>query len=372
MLEFEGKRLLKSVGVVVPDGVVVRSDAEVDAHAFTYPVAVKAQVEAGGRGKAGGVIKADDAPAAKEAVRRMLGSEFAGERPEAVLVEPWLASERELYLSVTANGEVGGYVVLYSRLGGIEVEEAAELCRYDVGPPQNFRGHALRRILSKVEADSRLTERVIQLARVLVRLAASRDCITVEINPLVVLEDQSLVAADAKIARDEWATFRSADIRGQIARARSRESESARRCLEANLMLVPLDGNVGLISGGAGMTMAVMDLIAEAGGQPACFLDCSANPTPAGYQLAFEMLDADPKVEVILVSIFGGATHMDRVARVMTEIMAERSSDKPVVFRLNGTHAEQAGIIFREDGIENHATIEAAVNAAMASFGGTR
>ncbi len=130
-------------------------------------------------------------------------------------------------------------------------------------------------------------------------------------------------------------------------------------------MLVRLEGDVGLISGGAGMTMAVMDLIEKAGGQPACFLDCSANPTPAGYRLAFSLLDNADEVGAILISIFGGATQMERVAQVLTDIMAERQAAKPVVFRLDGTNADQASEIMRDAGLINHATLEDAVANAV-------
>ena len=130
-------------------------------------------------------------------------------------------------------------------------------------------------------------------------------------------------------------------------------------------MLVWLDGDVGLVSGGAGMTMAAMDLIAEAGGKPACFLDCSSNPTPEGYRLAFRLLDEEPKVKVILVAIFGGGTHMNRVARSMKDNMAMRKSKKPVVFRLDGTYVDEVPAIFDTFGAHNHATLETAVKEAV-------
>lgn len=368
--EFEAKHLLQSVGVTVPGGTLIRDPAELDECALSYPLAVKAQVAGGGRGKAGGVVRAEDPAAARSAVRRVLSLDFEGERAEAVLLEPWLTAERELYLCVAVDGRAGGYVVLYAPQGGVEVEAGQPPTRYDVGPPNDFRGHELRDVLAAVEPDAALRESVVPLARQLLHLAASRDCVTIEINPLFVVEDGGLVAGDAKVILDEWAAFRSADIAEAIARARRGEPDLVRRCLEADLMLVPLDGDIGLISGGAGMTMAVMDLIAEAGGRPACFLDCSANPAPRGYGLAFAMLDADPQVRSILVSIFGGATQMERVARVMTRVMAERDSDKPVVFRLNGTNAHQIEDIFAAAGLDNHATIEAAVASAVNVIGG--
>ncbi len=374
LIEHEGKALLAGVGVAVPPGVVARSADTLGRRKLPYPVAVKAQVASGGRGKAGGVVRADSPAQARAAARKLLAMKFGGEKPRGVLVEPWLAIERELYLSVTVDAAADGYAVLYSPRGGVEVEQGAALVRCDVGPARNFRAYRLREALADVEADAAVRERVVALAHRLVLLASSRDCTTVEINPLAMLADGSLVSADAKVVRDEYARFRAADIAERIDAEHARQPKAIARALAGKLMLVWLNGEIGLISGGAGMTMAAMDLIADAGGRPACFLDCSANPTPEGYRLAFDLLDGEPRVKVILVSIFGGLTQMDRVARVMKEIMSERRSVMPVVFRLNGTNVAQANEILAKAGLHNNATIEDAVREALsfARAGGRR
>jgi succinyl-CoA synthetase beta subunit len=368
--EFESKQLLISGRVPTPEGRLVRAADEIDWDTLPYPVAVKAQVSGGGRGKLGGVVRAVDGNAARQAAERLLSTGFAGRRPEAVLVEPWLASERELYLSVTVDANGDGYSVLYAPRGGVDVEAGPPPIRYAVGPADRFRAYQLRSLLAEVESDSRLRERLIALAREIVRLAATQDCLTVEINPLVLTTEGELIAVDGKVVLDEAAAFRSARIAAAVEQQQAREEASVRRCLEARLMLVRLEGNVGLISGGAGMTMAVMDLIAASGGTPACFLDCSANPTPEGYRLAFGMLDADPQVKVILVSIFGGATHMARVGKTMCALVEERDGAKPVVFRLAGTHEDQVEPIFNEAGLHNHASLEEAVREAVQMVGG--
>ena len=192
------------------------------------------------------------------------------------------------------------------------------------------------------------------------------DCTTIEINPLARLADGALIAADAKVVRDEWAHFRNHEIRARREAEKQRADEFLRACLEMQHMYVRLDGNIGLISGGAGMTMAAMDMIAEYGGRPACFLDCSPGPTSTrGYRPAFAMLDADAQVKVILVSIFGGGTQMQRVANSMKEVMAERKNEKPVVFRLDGTNVDQVPGIFAQFGAHNHARLEDAVAEAV-------
>ena len=366
MTEHAGKRLLAAHGISVPEGELIRKSAQVRSSSQSYPVALKVQVASGGRGKAGGVLRANDAEQAESAARQLLEREFGGERARSLLMEPWIEHPRELYLGLTVDGQSGGYVLLYAPHGGVDVEHSAPH-RYAFGSPREFRAHAFRQVLSPVEQDGVLRERIVALARRLVFLASALDAVTIEINPLAVLPDGKLLALDAKIVRDESAAFRQADVAEEIERSRKREPRSVAKALAGNLMMVGLDGEVGLISGGAGMTMAAMDMIADAGLRPACFLDCSSNPTPAGYQLAFEVLDAEPKVKAILVSIFGGGTHIDRVAKVMNEIMLKRQSRKPVVFRMNGTGRDKADAVMLEAGLHNHGTLESAVDSIVAA-----
>jgi succinyl-CoA synthetase beta subunit len=366
MTEHEGKDLLAAHGIAVPKGELLRRPEQAHRWRGGFPVAVKAQVSSGGRGKAGGVLRVEDAEEARAAALQLLSGRCGGERPSAVLLEPWLEHARELYLGVAVDGAAGGYVVLYAPHGGVDVESTAP-CRYAFGTPDAFRAHELRRALAGAEADAAVRERVVALARRLVFLARAIDALTIEINPLAVMPDGKLVALDAKVVRDESAAFRQRDIGAALERARKKERRTVARALEGNLMMVWLDGSVGLVSGGAGMTMAAMDLVADAGERPACFLDCSSNPTPPGYALAFELLDAEPAVKAILVSIFGGGTHMDRVARVMADIMKKRRSGKPVVFRMNGTGRERADALMSEAGLYNHPTIESAVDAIVSA-----
>jgi succinyl-CoA synthetase beta subunit len=366
MTEHAGKCLLAQHGVAVPAGVLIRKPAQVQKWTGGYPIALKVQVASGGRGKAGGVLRADDGEAARSAAQQLFAREFGGEQPASILAEPWVEHARELYLAVTADGQSGGYVVLYSPAGGVEVEREAPH-KYAFGAPRAFRAHELRSMLAPLEPDGAVRERLVALARRLLFVATAADAVTVEVNPLAVLSDGKLLALDAKIVRDEAARFRHADVAEEMERAHKREPRMVRKALAGNLTIVGLEGEIGLISGGAGMTMAGMDMIADSGLKPACFLDCSSNPTPAGYQLAFDVLDGEPRVKAILVSIFGGGTQIDRVAKVMKEIMMKRKSRKPVVFRMNGTGRDKADAIMREAGLHNHATLESAVDEIAAA-----
>ena len=368
MLEYEGKRLLRSVGVPVPEGTVIEAGAADRASSAiaAFPVAVKAQVRSGGRGKQGGVRRVQAAGEVGSVVDSLFATDFGGEKPHALLVEPWLVIERESYLSVAVDGRAEGYVALYSPVGGVDIEEGTPPARYPVGAPWNFRVHEMRKVLQAVEPDYQWREKVIALAQRLVRAAAMHDCSTIEINPLAKLTDGSLVAADAKVVRDEWAHFRSREIHDMREAERGRADKLLRDSLEMGHMYVRLDGDIGLISGGAGMTMAAMDMIAAQGGKPACFLDASPGPTSTrGYRPAFAMLDGDPQVKVILVSVFGGGTQMQRVANAMKEVLTARTSAKPVVFRLDGTNVDQVAGIFAQFGAHNHARLEDAVAEAV-------
>ncbi|MBI4195250.1 MAG: hypothetical protein HY526_09235 [Betaproteobacteria bacterium] len=363
--EHKGKLLLGTHGIAVPHGSLIREPNQLRSWRNGFPIAVKAQVSSGGRGRAGGVLRAANMEEAEAAAQRLFENDFSGERPQTLLVEPWLDHAREIYLGITVDGMAGGYAMLYAPAGGVEVEQQAPL-EYPFGAPRNFKAHGFRRLLADIEQDCALRERVVALARRLLFLATAIDAITIEINPLAVMPDGKLLALDAKIVLDEAAAFRHAETSDELERARKKERPAVAKALAGNLMMVWLGGEVGLVSGGAGMTMAAMDLIADAGLKPACFLDCSSNPTPAGYQLAFKLLDAEPEVRAILVSIFGGGTHMDRVARVMGDIMKKRRSRKPVFFRMNGTGRDKADAVMREAGLYNYPTLESAIDAAVA------
>jgi succinyl-CoA synthetase beta subunit len=361
LTESQGKSLLRAAAIPTPASQELHALTEVRACTFEFPVAVKAQVVAGGRGKAGGIRKAQTMSELEDAVRAITAMKFSGETPSSVLVESWLEIERELYLAVTIDGNVGGFVVLYSPRGGVNIEDGPPPFTYQVGLPRNFRAHAFRKLLEPVESDVKLRERIITTARRLIEVAIANECLTVEINPLVVLKNGSLIAGDAKVVLDEAAAFRKTATAAAIAASREKAERATRLCEEANLMLVWLDGEIGLISGGAGMTMAAMDAIDGAGGTPACFLDVSGNPTPSGFATAFDLLDKAPKVKGILVSMFGGGLHTDRVARTLVDILKVRSSSKPVTLRLQGTRSDVATEVLRNAGHHNHATLETAV-----------
>ncbi len=267
ILEHEAKALLRSVGVAVPAGTLIRPGNSTP-KVREYPVAVKAQVRSGGRGKQGGVIRANNAGQLKAAAKKLFATSFGDEKPEVLLADPWLPIDRELYLSVTIDGAAEGYVALYSPNGGVDIESGKPPARYPIGPAWKFRANQLRAVLETVEKDFQLREKVIFLAQRLVETAAARDCHTIEINPLARLKDGELVALDAKVVYDDWAHYRNADILAQRNAELRRVDKLQRASLEMGHMYVKLDGDIALISGGAGMTMGAMDMKRQEGLRP--------------------------------------------------------------------------------------------------------
>jgi succinyl-CoA synthetase beta subunit len=369
LTEAAGKQLLRSAAIPTPAGSEVTSWADAEAHELPpFPVAVKAQVASGGRGKAGGVVRCDSPGALRAGLEHVLGLEFNGERALTALVEPWLAIERELYLSLVVDSRADGFRLLYAPDGGVDIESSHPIADYPFGRLADYRGHQLRRALAGVEDDLALVEKLVRTAGKLVRLASASECTTVEINPLAILADGALVAADAKVVLDDAAGFRNHFTEQALREARRHETGAARACRAANLAYVQLDGTVGLISGGAGMTMSAMDTIADAGLRAACFLDISGNPTPAGLTVALQALTG-PDTEAVLVSIFGGGLFVDRIARSLLELLQKADVAKPVTFRLAGAGAADATRILQAAGQVNHATLEGAVTALARQLG---
>jgi len=370
MREYQGKAIFAAAGLNIPKSLLVLPEDVSNAGGlqlpFGFPVAVKAQVRSGGRGKSGGVVRCNNVSAAQATLCTVFDTEFDRERPKAVLIEEWLEAERELYLAVTIDGRADGYCLLYAPRGGIEIENGPPPIRYPFGLANRFRTHVFRALLTTVEEDTKVLERVLPVAERLVRIASTLDCKTVEINPLAMLADGTLIAMDAKIERDEWAAYRQADVAQAIAAETMTELPAVQQCLAVGHMYVRLDGDIGLISGGAGMTMAAMDMIAQYGGRAACFLDCSPGPISAkGFAPAFEMLDADLNVKAILVSVFGGGTQMQYVADAMRAILSAKKMSKPLVFRLDGTNVTKANTILSEMGVLNAASLEEAVASVV-------
>jgi succinyl-CoA synthetase beta subunit len=353
--EYQSKQLLASYGVAVPEGRVARTPEEALAAAQAIGGSlwvVKAQVHAGGRGKAGGIKLARDHEAVSAAARALLGERLitkqtgtAGLPVEHVYVEAGSQIERELYLSLTLNRERGRIAVVASRAGGMEIEEVAEntpeqIFTVTVHPATGLMPFQCRQLAFGLGLAGKQIEQFQTILQGLYRLYLERDASLIEINPLIVTPGGALVALDAKIDIDANALFRQREM--AALRDAGQENPMERRASEHDLNYVSLDGNIACMVNGAGLAMATMDLIKLHGGKPANFLDVGGGATSERVTVAFELILSNPKVRAILVNIFGGIVRCDLIADGIINAVKNVGVGVPVVVRLEGTNAELA------------------------------
>ncbi len=362
--EFQAKKLLGEHGVPVPKGRVASTPEEARqvAEELGRPVVVKAQVHAGGRGKAGGIKTANSPEKAEEVASQILGMRLVtpqtgaeGKLVRRVLVEEQTAVDRELYLSVLVDGASGWPTMIASAAGGMEIEEVAAqqpeaIERVAIDPAVGFQPHEGRELAFALGLEGDLLRPAVDLMSALYRCFVEKDCSLAEINPLVVTPAGRLFALDAKVGFDDNALFRHEDI----AAMRDPEEEDPLEVQAQELGInnyVKLGGNIGCVVNGAGLAMATMDSIKLAGGEPANFLDIGTVNDVSRVVNAFRILTADPSVKAVLINIFGGMARVDIIAQGVVEAHRELDVGRPVVVRLAGTNVEEGDRILSESGL---------------------
>ncbi len=353
--EYQAKKLLASYGIPVPQGRVAGSadEAVAAAEALGGNVwVVKAQVHAGGRGKAGGVKLVRDTNAVRAAAAEMLGTRLvtkqtgpSGLPVEHVYVEVGSDIARELYLSLTLNRERGRIAVVASKAGGMEIEEVAartpeQILSVNVHPASGLMPFQCKQLAFGVELRGKQVDQFQAIALALYRLYLERDASLIEINPLIMTRSGALVALDAKVDIEVNALFRQKEM--AALRDKGQEDPTERRASEHDLNYVSLAGNIACMVNGAGLAMATMDLIKLHGGEPANFLDVGGGATSERVTAAFELILSNPRVKAILVNIFGGIVRCDLIADGIINAVKHVGSSVPVVVRLEGTNADVA------------------------------
>ena len=353
--EYQSKKILASYGVPVPEGRVAGSADEALAAAQALGGklwVVKAQIHAGGRGKAGGVKLARDEAAVRAAAAGMLGQRLitkqtgaAGLPIEQVYVESGSEIERELYLSLTLNRERGRIAVVASCAGGMDIEEVAEktpeqILSVTVHPAAGLQPFQCKQLAFGLGLKGKQIEQFQAIVLALYRLYQERDASLIEINPLIVTQSGGLVALDCKLDIEANALFRQKDM--AALRDLGQEDPMERRASEHDLNYVSLDGDIACMVNGAGLAMATMDLIKLHGGRPANFLDVGGGATSERVTAAFELILSNSNVRAILVNIFGGIVRCDLIADGIVNAVKNVGVDVPVVVRLEGTNAAAA------------------------------
>jgi succinyl-CoA synthetase beta subunit len=373
--EYQAREILREHGVPVPPGKVARTAAEAEAIARELggAVVVKAQVHAGGRGKAGGVKLAPDAAAAREAAESILGMEIKGLSVRKVLVTPAADIASEAYVGIVLDRASQRPVYMVSSEGGIDIEEVAAtnpeaITRLPIDPRYGLLPHQAMSLAFALYDDF---ETVRQAAKVMASLYEAYEAASAtlaEINPLIVDEDGVVLAIDAKMNIDDNALFRLPDI--EAMRDVEAEDPAERKARDAGLSYIPLDGDVGCCVNGAGLAMATMDLVKYYGGEPANFLDIGGSSNPDKVVAALEIITADPSVKSILFNIFGGITRCDDVANGIVEATSRIDIDIPIAIRLTGTNEDEAVKILEDNGLSAMTDMDAVVQRAVALAGG--
>ena len=362
--EYQAKEILSQAGVAVPAGGVARTPEEAKQIAEGMgKVVVKAQVHAGGRGKAGGIKSASNSDEAKRAAEAMLGTRLTtfqtgpeGVPVRAVLVEEELKVSRELYVGMVIDGAAGGVVVMASESGGVEIEEVAQatpekILKVAIDPVLGLQPYQGRRIAYFLGIEPGQVREVTSMMSSLYGVFLENDCSLAEINPLVVTAEGAVLAADAKINVDDDALFRHPEILELHDPEQEDSLEAA--AAENGISYVKLDGDVGCMVNGAGLAMATMDVTTFAGTSPANFLDVGGGADEEKVAKALSIILSDPSVRRVLVNIFGGILRCDVVARgVIMAAEAAPASVRPMVVRMLGTNAEEGRQILEASNLE--------------------
>lgn len=370
--EYQGKELMNEVGIPTTKGRVASTPAEAKAIAAEIgkKVAVKAQVHIGGRGKAGGIKLAETPEQAEEAAKAIIGMDIKGLTVNKVLVEECIDIEKEFYLGITLDRDAGTHVIMFSPMGGVDIEEVAE-----THPEQIFKCHThpwlgvqdyeIREMLYKTGLDAKTLKQVAMFAKKAFELYRKWDCVLTEINPLAVLKDGRVVAADAKINFDDNATYRHPEL--EAMREVAEEDPLERSAKERGLNnYVRLDGEVGIIGNGAGLVMGTLDIVSREGGKAANFLDVGGGANAALVANALGLVLSDPNVKGVLFNIFGGITRGDEVANGIVQGVKQVELKVPLVIRLSGTNEKEGRAILAENGYEVAATMEEAAKKIVA------
>jgi succinyl-CoA synthetase beta subunit len=368
--EYQAKDILRGYGVPIPRGEVATSPEQAEAIATRYgtPVMVKAQVHAGGRGKAGGVKFCKTPADAKEKASAILGMKIKGLTVEKVLVAEAADIGTEAYVGIIVDRKTKKPVFMVSAAGGIDIEEVAastpeKILYHPVDTRYGLRGFEAMQLAFFLYQDGKQARAAAKIMQQLYQGFMDSGCSLAEINPLVVTPAGEVIAVDAKMVIDDNELDRKPNV--EALRDESSEEPSEVDARKSNLTFIKLDGNVGCVVNGAGLAMATMDLVKYYGGEPANFLDIGGSSNPEKVVNALRIITADPNVKAILFNIFGGITRTDDVANGIVTATKQNPLKVPIVIRLTGTNEEVAMKILQENGFSASSDMDEAVKKAV-------
>src|ERR687894_992422 len=353
LLEYQGKQLFARHGVPVPSGRPAETvdEAVTAADAIGYPCVVKAQVQIGGRGKLGGIKVANGRDEARQHADAILGMDIRGFRVHEVWIEEASQIEAEYYASIVFDRSAKAPLMMLSTKGGMDIEQVAEedpgaIASLHVDPLLGYQEFHGRWLAFEAGVDGDLVRPLTGMLAKLYETFVAEDAMLIEVNPLIVTPERELRALDAKVTLDGNALFRHPE--NAALRNPSAEDEQEQMAKERGLIYVKLDGDIGILGNGAGLVMSTLDVVAQAGGRPANFLDAGGGSKADVMATSLEVVLSDPEVRSVLVNIFGGITRGDLVAQGILEALSRVDAHVPIVIRLDGTNAEEGRRILQE------------------------
>jgi len=363
LYEFEAKEVFKKYGIQIPKGGIAKTlyEAKKIAQSIGKPVAIKAQVLTGRRGKAGGIRFAEDLNKVEQIAAELLGSQLLGSKVTCLLIEEKLDISTELYVGITIDGVSSRIVIIVSKEGGMEIEEVAakfpeKIVKEYVDIWIGLRDFQVRRLIKKMGLRGEQASVTASILKSLYNIFRDCDSLLVEINPLVVTKENSVVAVDARFSIDEFALDRHPEYKAKF-RGRShnlvgselREYEAHERGIGA---YVELDGDIGILANGASLGMEAIDLISDLGGRPACFCDIGGMLTAELVENSIDVVLSNPRVRALLFNILGGLVRCDVVAEGIVNYVKKKGVSLPMIVRLSGTLEKEGRNILKSAGTE--------------------
>jgi succinyl-CoA synthetase beta subunit len=353
LFEYRGKELFQKYGIAVPKGKLVENER--DFTGLTYPFVLKAQVPIGGRGKAGGIKVVENRTDAKEMLGQILGMDIRGFTVRKVLAEEKVDVQSELYLSFMLDRSRRMSLLMVSGSGGMDIESVPDnqIFKEWVNPFIGIQPFHIRGIVSKLKLGKEASKAVGAVISKIYRLFWEYDCELVEINPLIIAADGGVMALDSKVIINDDALYRHPDLVPEHVELTPLEQDAK----EKGIAFIQLEGNIGVIANGAGLTMATLDALTHYSGKGGVFLDLGGTDDPEKVKQAFELMKkAKPKV--IFLNLFGGITRCDTVAKGVKEVITKEGIDCPVITRIKGCNEDIAKDILKDAGLITGATLQ--------------
>ena len=366
LLEYQSKELFKEFDIPTPPSFASKDieKGRKDAKELGFPFVIKIQVPVGGRGKAGGIQKCSNEDEFELKYPQVLGMTIKGEKARAILLEKMADIKKELYLSLFLNRSKRCYTIIASTDGGVEIESVKNQIIREVGLG-NVDQSVAKEVAKEMGLEGKTADDFVEILQKLSKLTIEKEAELAEINPLAMLEDDSLVALDGKVITDDNSNFRHEELQKY-----QEMTEMEERAEKSGFSLVELDGNIAVVGNGAGLVMSTLDMLSDNGGKPACFLDVGGGATHESVHEALTLISKMKRVKAILVNLYGGIVKTTTVASAFVQCYEENVIDLPVFARLKGAESEKAKEMLKDTKTKLFDSVEEAINATV--LGGTK